>query len=757
MQILSRSFFWCCLLAGYLLQAQNVPVGTWRTHTSFRSLQSVAVAGTHIYGGTNGGLFFLDQGYGNTTVLSRVDGLGGTNVGRLSYAAEQRTLIIAYADGKVDLWQDNRITPVTALAQANLPESKRISHISVAGSIAWLSGDFGVLVIDLLNKNIRETYRNIGPGGTQVSVRASAATGGMLYLATSQGIRRGRLDGTNLQDFRNWSAVEVPAGASLQALRAVTAQGGKLFAAYEDNGLFVLENDTWRKLPLPVVNSINALTASGEQVILCLPGELQIIAPDGSIRRVTSPAIINPQEAAFDGEGKLWIADAVNGLVSNWEGSFRSYSPAGPPGNRISRVGYANEQVVALPGRFLSDYRPAGDTTGFGLFNATGWQHYVSGLPAARLLPDAKDLMRSAYNPVDRTWYFGSFGGGLLAMQPDGVFVVYNEGNSPLRGSAGGGVKVTGLAADNDGNTWVALYGVALGEPSLHVRRRDGSWQSFSFTNIAARYPLDLVMDGSGNKWLSLAPEFGGGIWVFDDKGNRSRYLTSAIGNGGLPNPNVRSLAIDREGQMWAGTDRGAAVFPVPGDVLRGMPVDAITPIYERRALLRDEAVTAVAVDGGNRKWFGTRSGVFLFNATTDKLVNHFTVANSPLPSDSVAHLAIHSGTGEVFMATASGLVSYRGTATAAEADPAGVKIFPNPVRPGFGGLVGISGLPEDAVVKITDVSGRLVYETRAQGGSAVWNVQDYRGRRAATGIYLIYTSDAAGSQLLVGKMAVIE
>jgi hypothetical protein len=85
------------------------------------------------------------------------------------------------------------------------------------------------------------------------------------------------------------------------------------------------------------------------------------------------------------------------------------------------------------------------------------------------------------------------------------------------------------------------------------------------------------------------------------------------------------------------------------------------------------------------------------------------------------------------------------------------VKIFPNPVRPGFGGLVGISGLPEDAVVKITDVSGRLVYETRALGGSAEWNVQDYRGRRAATGIYLIYASDAEGGQLLVGKMAVIE
>lgn len=752
----SRSFFLYCLLTGCLLQAQDIPVGTWRAHTSYRTLHAVAVAGNHIYGGTNGGLFSLDKEYGNTIGFSRLDGLSGTNVSRLSYAPDQQILIIGYADGNIDLWQDNRITGISALARANLPENKRIRHISVSGNLAWLSGEFGVLVLDLVNKNIRETYRNIGSGGSQVAVRASAVSGGLLYLLTNEGILMGRLNGTNLQDFRNWLRIEGPAGMSLQQPKSVTALGSALFAAYEGSGVFVLENDNWHSLPLPAFSQINSLSASAGQVILCLPGQVIIISPDGSFQLVAGSAVTDPQEAAFDGEGKLWIADAGKGLVSNQEGGFRSYSPDGPPGNLIRRVAYANGTLVALPGRLLPDYLPAGDTTGFGFFTADGWRNYATRLQGSQPVPDVKDLIRAAFNPGDRNWYFGSYGDGLLVLQPDGTFVLYNGSNSPLRETTGGGVSVTGLATDNEGSTWVALYGVPFGEPSLYVRRRDGTWQSFVFNNNAARYPLDLLIDGNGNKWLPLAPESGGGIWVFDDRGNRIRYLTNAAGNGGLPNPNVRSLALDRDGQLWAGTDRGAAVFPVPGEVLRGTPVDAIIPNYERRALLRDEVVTAIAVDGGNRKWFGTRNGAFLFNAA-DKLVNHFTVANSPLPSDSVAHLAIHSGTGEVFLATAGGMVSYRGTATAAEAQLVRVKIFPNPVRPGFGGLVGITGLPEDAVVKITDVSGRLVYETRAHGGSAAWNVQDYRGRRAVTGIYLIYASDTSGTQLLVGKMAVVE
>jgi hypothetical protein len=153
----------------------------------------------------------------------------------------------------------------------------------------------------------------------------------------------------------------------------------------------------------------------------------------------------------------------------------------------------------------------------------------------------------------------------------------------------------------------------------------------------------------------------------------------------------------------------------------------------------------------------GTRNGLWLFNADASELIHHFTSQNSPLLSNNILDIAIQPATGEVFIATGKGIVSYRGTATAGESVHSTVSVFPNPVRPDFTGLVGISGLVNNAIVKITDISGRLVYETRAQGSTAVWNVKDYTGRRAATGIYLIFSADAEGNETLVTKMAVIE
>jgi ligand-binding sensor domain-containing protein len=244
---------------------------------------------------------------------------------------------------------------------------------------------------------------------------------------------------------------------------------------------------------------------------------------------------------------------------------------------------------------------------------------------------------------------------------------------------------------------------------------------------------------------------------VFDEKNNRSKYLSTTLGQGGLPSNLVSALATDKEGQIWVGTERGAAVFFNPFAVFENTAFDALTPIFERRALLRDEVITSIAVDGGNRKWIGTQNGLWLFNPEGSELIAHFTSENSPMLTNMVMDVEIQPITGEVFIATDKGIVSYRGTATEGAETHISVKVFPNPVRPDFEGLVGISGLVNNAIVKITDVTGRLVYETRAQGSTAVWNVRDYTGRRAATGIYLIFSANEEGTETLVSKMAVIE
>ncbi|HET9487631.1 MAG TPA: two-component regulator propeller domain-containing protein, partial [Chryseosolibacter sp.] len=293
----------------------------------------------------------------------------------------------------------------------------------------------------------------------------------------------------------------------------------------------------------------------------------------------------------------------------------------------------------------------------------------------------------------------------------------------------------------------VANYG---GNQPLHLLNSDGSWASFSFAFPNEQRPTDLSVDARGNPWMALNPASGGGLIVWDRDNNQAYYKTDAGGNGNLPDKNVNCITTDRTGYTWVGTDAGVAYF-------FSVSEDAIKPIYENRFLLRDEKITAIEADAGNRKWIGTEQGVWLFNPTGEVLVHHFTRENSPLLSNIIRDIEIHATTGEVFFATDQGIISYRSDATAPSEDFENLTIFPNPVSPGYNGMVGITGLAENAFVRITDIGGKLIWQTQANGGMATWNVRDHEGRRASTGIYLVFTATEDGRESVVGKIAVIE
>jgi hypothetical protein len=212
---------------------------------------------------------------------------------------------------------------------------------------------------------------------------------------------------------------------------------------------------------------------------------------------------------------------------------------------------------------------------------------------------------------------------------------------------------------------------------------------------------------------------------------------------------------MDRDGFVWVGTDKGIAYFPDPSRVFSSN-VNAIKPVFDNRFLLRDEHVTAIEVDGGNRKWIGTENGVWLFDEFGESQIHNFNTANSPLLSNKVVDLEINNKTGELFIMTDAGIASFRADATQGEATFDKIKIFPNPVTDQFNGQVGISGLVTDAIVKITDVSGKLVWQAKANGGSTAWDVRDYNGRRAATGMYLVFCISQDGTESMVGKIAVV-
>jgi hypothetical protein len=169
--------------------------------------------------------------------------------------------------------------------------------------------------------------------------------------------------------------------------------------------------------------------------------------------------------------------------------------------------------------------------------------------------------------------------------------------------------------------------------------------------------------------------------------------------------------------------------------------------------LLGTEVINDLQIDGAGRKWFATTHGAWLIAADGLSEVEHFNEENSPLLSNNVNTIAIQSKSGEVFFGTDKGICSYKGTATKGGEKNENVLAYPNPVPHNYTGMVAIKGLVDNAYVKITDISGTLIYSTKALGGQAVWDGKNLKGEKTASGVYLIFATNSEGSETVVAKL----
>ena len=272
------------------------------------------------------------------------------------------------------------------------------------------------------------------------------------------------------------------------------------------------------------------------------------------------------------------------------------------------------------------------------------------------------------------------------------------------------------------------------------------------------------IIDDYNQKWY-FAPR-GGGVIVYNDNNtienaNDDAYvqLLSGKGAGNLPSNQVNCLAKDQSGAIWIGTDNGIGIVNCPRNVIaRTCEAEIRIVQYDLFAsyLFSGQNITAIAVDGANRKWVGSNNGVWLISEDATKIIQRFTVANSPLPSNNINTISIDNKTGDVYFGTEFGLVSFKSTATEGTEKYNDVLVYPNPISSAsFSGTIAIKGLLENADVRFTDINGQLVYKTKALGGQATWNGIDYTGHKPAPGVYLIFAADKLGQDVMVSKLII--
>ena len=766
--VVSRCIFlalFISLLLTFSVYAQPgmVGLGQWQVHVPYNRAKAIAEADGKVYCATEDGFFYFDPEFNEIKTLSKSDGFHSVQVSTLAYDEATQTLLIAYEDTHIDLIRDGEIIPITDIARKSITGEKRIRHIYFRDKKAYLSSSFGIVVLDLQKHEVKETYTNLGTQGQILDVYASTSLNDSIYLATSAGLMAARLTNPNLLDYKSWRTFGTPEGLPATFIsKTIAAFNNSIYAGLNNNWVYAFTGTSW----VPTLADLSgtqayALKSFKDQLLISTQENVLVLHSDNTVQVIDDPLLTEPRAAFLSESGSLWVADYNNGLLNRITNTFNAIVPNGPFSSQAFSVYSDNMATFVLEGGYNQSYEQRNAKGGFYEYRNGQWTNYSGWLqPDTKQFPAITDLTRAVRNPINQKLYLGSYGGGLLEWNSLGNYQLYNPANSPLLSSLPdnpGFTRVPDVAADPAGNIWVINRHQLPNLPGLHVFKPDNTWQSFAFPGFPDGSNLErIVIDDNQFKWLAISKNgtSAKGVLVFDELANKFKHLVPA--NTGLPGLDIYALAKDQNGAMWVGTNNGLAVFVEPALAFENDFL-VTKPLIGGRPVLEGQIIRAIAVDGGNRKWVGTDVGLWLFNENGDQLLSNFTTQNSPLLSDKILDIAINHKTGEVFISTEAGLVSYRGSATITEAKPDCATVFPNPVRPEYDGLVGISGLPNNANVKITDSAGRLVYETKAAGGTVAWNTRDVNGRRVNTGVYLVFSSSPDGSQKCVSKVAIIK
>ncbi len=753
--------------------SQDIEIGQWRPELSYNKGLDVADAEEKVYAIANGNLFSYSKSDNSIERLSKVNGWSDIGVSAINYSKDRKVLVVAYANSNLDLLEKDVVVNISDIKSKQILGDKSVNNIFFDGDFAYLACGFGIIKLNIVKKEIADTYY-IGTNGAAVNVRDVLTDGNYVFAATDDGIYRASKNNTFLSDFNQWTRFFNDSTFNTMALFNGNIVVNKYSSIYNNDKIYTFDPATPILIPLVLQNytsnTCHNIRAFNSKLVVTFDEFIDVY--DASFASVVHiydyfqadlPGFA-PLKCVLDTEGKEWIADRKSALMKG-DGPFlfERFAPEGPNTNSVTAISVENGNLWVAPGSKDAAWGNLFNIDGVSGFYNGSWTNVTNKTSVA--IDTLFDIITVLADPNDpKRCFAGSWSNGLIEIKEGKVSAVYNEKNSTLRQRPEfRWIGVGGLDFDKGGTVW---FTNSYTKNALQALDINGNFTAFDCgSELNNTLVGNVVATSSGPKWMMLPN--GNGVLVYDDNStlddpsdDKIKKLNFTAGSGGIVGSDVSAMAEDADGQMWIGTDKGISVFYSPIAVFGTGSFDAQQIKLEQdgyvQNLLETELVTAIAVDGANRKWIGTQnSGVYFMSADGTQQLAHYTAANSPLFSDEIRSIAINGKNGQVYFATANGIVSYKSTATdgADKFVKEEVFAYPNPVRPDYTGTIAIKGLTKNADVKITDISGTLIFQTKALGGQAIWNGRDTKGTKAQSGVYTIFCASEDGSKTIISKL----
>jgi len=752
---MKKTFFYLLLFFSMIISAQS---NRWIDFFSYLNVQQVVITDGQLIGKAENAFFSQDFQNHEIEKFSSINGLSGDPISKIFVHNGLKKTFVIHTNGLIEIINQNKKVKKIADLKFNSfinDDKKHCNAIINHGNLLYLAMGYGISVFDLQNNEFGDTYF-IGTGGTQTEVNDIEITSQDIFAATEQGLKKASLS-SNLIDFNNWADISMGNWKHLVFYNNKIL-ASKTFDLYEISGNNTIYK---RTMPKPVMDM-----SAGDFLNIVTSNMVYLTDENFTDLHTFAAVDYNNFKAntSLDFQGKLYIGTQEHGILEiDINGNnFSSIAPNCPSYNDPFGIDVKDGQIWMVYGKHGPAFAPATRKKDISHYTGTQWHN----IPYNDFqVPTLCYVQINPSNPNEV--FISSALKGLLKVVNENQFTLYDDTNSTLQSFTVNNNKQTRVYAikfDAENNLWVTQTNEQTKNDNIKVLKNDGNWGVLPlqgiFTNSS--YFTDgiraMQFDQDGILWLGTV--YKGAIGV-----NTQTGQTVSI-SAGFNNNNYTSiygLDIDKDNTLWAGNYNGIRIASNPSRAFQNPDEVEFHPIkieFEGsvQLLLEGQEISVIKVDGSNNKWIGTSSnGVYYVSDDGKKTIYHFTAENSPLPSNEIYDLDIDGKSGIVYIATGKGLIGFKGNATEAGENMDDVYAFPNPVNMKKHNFVTIRGLMEDIHVKIVDVEGNLVYETKSKGGSVDWDLTAFGRYKVSSGVYIVLLTNDDGTQTQTTKILVIK
>ncbi|MDO5447229.1 MAG: two-component regulator propeller domain-containing protein [Prevotellaceae bacterium] len=756
------------LIAAIVTLNLSAGIGDWKSFLAYSDISQIVPTGNQVYVLSSNDLFSYDVTDESITEYNKVTNLNDTYITHIAYCKSQKTLVVVYRNSNIDLIDaDGDITNVSDIYRKSTTDDKTITGIQVYGNNAYLMTAFGFIVLNVKNAEISGTYK------LNESIRSIAVINGKIFASASQRVYIGDTK-KNLLDKSQWETID------RSWYKMMFVFDGK-FCISDGKDVYIINLDNYSTGAK--INDFNgtSFTFDDDYLIVCNGTKAQFFTSTTEKENLMLNA--NTSLVVYDKSNKCFWQTLSDGYLSaavNNEGKLATthsgIKPDSPKYNNFGFMKFYKGQLYTCGKGFAPAKELSRPATVQVLKADNEWKIYQDNIDTITGYKFIDALALDIDPNNDNRVVVGGRTGMYEYLDGNLIKTYTCKDGSPLQTAATVGgdnknyVVVSSVVFDKNSNLW--CFNSIAPSANLLELKKDYTWadlykKELDFeSGMSLENVTNMFFDSRGLLWFGNENWDNPYLFCYDTSNDKLKVYKSYKNEDGtnVEVNTVNAIAEDKDGSIWIGTNVGPLMLPQS-------EFDAVNPVFTQIKVPRNDgsgladyllggvSVSSILIDGGNRKWFGSQgNGLYLIDSDNITQKEHLTMENSPLFSNEIESLAINGETGELFIGTDCGLCSYMTDSTSPSEglDDDKIWAYPNPVVSDYNGLITVVGLTDKAQIKIVNPNGYVVAEGISNGGTFTWDARDKKGRRVASGVYIVMAATADGKSGALCKIAVI-